>query len=122
LGALGGEFLDAAANPEIETLIQRLAQQHADSGFDALSEYLTEPQLASLESAPQLQPALMGQAVQNATFQSLEDLFPGRFLNFTNVPYDFVDTATGELYELTTYGQAAGHASNTATLILYGLQ
>jgi len=122
LGALGGEFLNAAGNPELEILIGRIAQEQADSGWEALSEYLSDAEVAAAQASPGLQAAYAGKAVQQATYQTLLEMFgEGSWRSFANAPYDLVFTRTGEVFELTTVREAASHAARGATLVVYYL-
>jgi uncharacterized protein RhaS with RHS repeats len=117
--AVLGRVVAAAANPDLASIIGRIAQQKADMGFEGLSQYMTQAEIDSALTNPGLTNAYMGSAVQRATAQTLGSMFPD-FVNFATGPFDFLFTGTGEVFELTTYGQAAAHAGRGATLILYG--
>jgi RHS repeat-associated protein len=112
-------IFSAAANPAV--VISRVAQAHADSGLAGLAKYMSKPELAAVESGSKTSSAILGQAVHNATAETLGELYPGAYKYFSRAPFDFVYAPTGEVFELTTLGQAAGHADRGATLLFYGL-
>lgn len=104
-----------------EAVIARIAQAHADSGPGALSAHMSSKELAAVLSGSRASKAILGQAVHKATAQSLAELYPGKYLYFPRAPYDFIYVPTGEVLELTTFGQAGSHAARGASLIFYTL-
>ena len=64
--------------------------------------------LGALDANPAGGSRFLGTVVHKLTADALEDLYPERF-EYYRVGPDFLDTATGELIELTTPAQVAAH-------------
>jgi hypothetical protein len=104
-----------------EAVIGRLAQAHANSGRQALAAYMSDLEAAAVQAGSRATPAILGQAVHTATARSLAQIYPGKYLYYPRAPFDFVYVPTGQVFELTTLGQAGSHAARGADLIFYTL-
>ena len=93
-----------------QSIISRVAQQQANLGAEGLRDagYLSPKQWAAYAADPANGSRFLGTAVHESTAASLRDLYPGRFL-YNRVGPDFIDTATGEMLDLTTPGQVGAH-------------
>ena len=89
-------------------IVQGVAQQHASSGPDALMDYMTRGEQAAYLENPDAGSRFLGQAVHNATADSLQQIYGNRFI-YSRIGPDFLDTHTGELIELTTPGEVSAH-------------
>jgi hypothetical protein len=89
-------------------VVQRVAQQHASSGPDALMEYMSPREQAAYLADPSNGSRFLGQAVHNATADSLQQQYGSRFL-YSRVGPDFLDRDTGEIIELTTPQAVPAH-------------
>jgi hypothetical protein len=66
-------------------------------------------------------PAILGQGVHRATAASRQTSYPGQYVYLPRAPFDFIYVPTGQALELTTFGQAEGHAGRGAYLVLHNL-
>lgn len=96
------------AQESAASIISRTAQAQSARGVEALKSYLSRAEQAAFEGDPSRGSRFLGQAVHRATTTALRAEFPGRFIYQTHGP-DFIDTATGEVLELTTPGQVLAH-------------
>lgn len=85
-------------------IIQTTARAEAAKGEEYLRGFLTRKEKDAMDKNPALRKMFLGQAVHRATNEALGHLYPNRFDYFTKGE-DFVDTATGEVLELTTPGE-----------------
>jgi RHS repeat-associated protein len=104
-----------------EATIARIAQGHADSGVEGLAPYLSQKELGAVLSGSRATSAILGQGVHRATAASLQASYPGQYVYLPRARFDFIHLPTGQALELTTFGQAAGHANRGANLVLYNL-
>jgi len=104
-----------------EGIIARIAQQHADSGVEGLTPYLSRDELNAVLSGSRATRAMLGKGVHEATAASLRARYPGEYIYLPRAPFDFIHVPTGQALELTTYGEAASHANRGANLVLYNL-
>lgn len=124
IGATAARVRAGAAAPEVlspETMIGNAAQNVSNSGVPGLMQFLKPAEQAAVANGSRATPAMLGQAVHRGTYQQLRAQAPGQFEYYPNGPYDFLHKPTGQAIELTTFGQAAGHADRGANLVLYSL-
>ena len=91
-----------------EDVVAQVAQQHASKGFEGLTPWMSEAEQAAYAANPARGSRFLGQAVHNATAETLDLLYPNRFV-YSRIGPDFLDKATGEMIELTTPGSKAAH-------------
>lgn len=102
-------------------IIASIAQAQADSGLAGLAARMSPAELAAVTNGSRASSAILGQAVHWGTSLELERLYPGEFIYYPRASWDFVHVPTGEMFELTTFGQALHHADRPATLVFYAL-
>ncbi len=103
-----GGALAVPTEESAQSIISRVAQEQADRGVQTLNGEMSRGQLKAFQKNPARGSRFLGTVVHNLTANALEDLYPGRFRYYTVGP-DFLDTTTGELFDLTTPGQVAAH-------------
>ncbi|WP_175927450.1 RHS repeat-associated core domain-containing protein [Burkholderia cepacia] len=90
-------------------IVRSTAQGHASSGARALMNYMSRGEQAAYLEDPDNGWHFLGQAVHNATADTLQQLYGDRF-QYNRVGPDFLDTQTGEIIELTTPGAVSSYA------------
>ncbi len=97
------------------SIVARIAQGVADRGFASLKGELDLDLQRIVETNPGLGRAYVGTLLHNEVARLLAIEYPGRFRYFTVGP-DFFDSLTGQLVELTTEGQLAGHVARYSNI------
>lgn len=89
-------------------IIQSAARKEAKRGVEHLKKFMTPAERRAFEANPGRGSRFLGQATHHATARRLSSRHRGRF-DYRRRGIDFLDRKTGELIELTTPGQVAGH-------------
>lgn len=97
-----------AASVSNRELISNTAQSLVNKGTDFLKGFLRAGELRAFNANPEQGSRFLGQAVHRATYESLQEQFPGQF-KYSTIGPDFLDLLSGERIELTTPGQVGAH-------------
>ncbi|MEX2247857.1 MAG: RHS repeat-associated core domain-containing protein [Dehalococcoidia bacterium] len=108
LSAGGGKAAVGLLSRSSEKIVARTAAKQSALGVRGLRGFLSVPERRAFDADPARGSRFLGQAVHRATAEALKVRYPGRFRYSRRGP-DFLDTLTGDLVELTTPGQVAGH-------------
>jgi hypothetical protein len=112
---VGSQTASGAFGPETaQSIIASTAQAQAGLGAQGLRDagYLSNAQWQAYLKDTSAGGRFFGTAVHEATADALNEAYPGRFL-YQMVGPDFIDTATGEVLELTTPGQVGAHKAKS---------
>jgi hypothetical protein len=121
----GAAGLGLGGEEDSVALIERLAQENADSGFAGLQAFMRPGEVRAYLADPAMGSRFLGQAVHRAVAAALNERFGGAWVYSTR-GVDFTNTVTGDMVELTTTGQVAIHVAKggdyvTARYALYAL-